>query len=153
MRLHVRHIFATAKGRLKSFPLLLAIDHRSHSRGTIARMDWILGDMMTHDFIITGGLSEDPAVFHARFRRFYRLQHLIACCILGGPERADDAIENCRLRASRNPPRFEYEGAFRSWLVRVLIDEALAIRYQGQETNMATLHFEPSHGGEVNDAA
>src|SRR5215469_12889098 len=108
MRFHVRHIFATAKGRLKSFPLLLAIDHRSHSRGTIARMDWILGDMMTHDFIITGGLSEDPAVFHARFRRFYRLQHLIACCILGGPERADDAIENCRLRASRNPPRFEY---------------------------------------------
>ena len=36
-------------------------------------------------------------------------------------------MKNCRITASRNPPTFEYEGAFRSWLVRVLIDEALAI--------------------------
>jgi hypothetical protein len=33
----------------------------------------------------------------------------------------------CWLTASRNPPRFEYEGEFRRWLVRVLIDEASAI--------------------------
>ena len=107
---------------------------------------------MTNDFITTGSLKEDPAVFHARFRRFYRLQHFIACRVLGGPERADDAIENCWLRASRNSPQFKYKGAFRSWLIRVLIDEALAIRCQGQETNKAMLLFEPSHGGEVNDA-
>jgi len=94
---------------------------------------------MTNDFISTGSLAEDPAVFHARFWRFYRLQHFIACRVLGGPDRADDAIDNCWRRASRNAPRFEYEGAFRGWLIRVLIDEALAIRYQGQETNATTL--------------
>src|SRR5215831_10449212 len=107
--------------------------------------------MMTNDFIITDLLAEDPAVFHAKFWRFYRLQHLIACRVLGGPERADEAIENCWLRASRNPPRFGYEGAFRSWLIRVLIDEALAIRCQGQETSIAMLDFEQCHAGEVND--
>jgi hypothetical protein len=48
-------------------------------------------------------------------------------------------VESCRATASRNPPRFEYEGAFRSWLVRVLIDEALAIRQRNSNvTNFKT---------------
>ena len=53
--------------------------------------------------------------------------------ILGDEDRAFVAILNCWQTASRNPPRFEYEGAFRSWLVRVLIDEALAILHESQE--------------------
>ena len=72
-------------------------------------------------------------MFGARFLRCYRLLHFIACRVLGGPERADVAVENCRLTASRNPPRFEYEGEFRSWLLRVLIDEALAILRENRE--------------------
>jgi hypothetical protein len=52
-------------------------------------------------------------------------------------ERADEAVEKCR-----NPPWFEYDGAFSSWLVRVLIDEALAIRGHDRETNRTTLHSE-----------
>ena len=82
---------------------------------------------MTNDLLIAKRLDKDLALFHARFWRCYRLLHFLACRLLGGPERADDAIESCWLKASRNPPRFEYEGGFRSWLVRVLIDEALAI--------------------------
>jgi DNA-directed RNA polymerase specialized sigma24 family protein len=87
---------------------------------------------MTNDFFIANRLDEDPAGFHTRFWRCHRLLHFIAYRVLGSSERADDAIENCRSRASRNPPRFEYEGAFRSWLVRVLIDEALAILRENQ---------------------
>ena len=83
--------------------------------------------LMTNGFSTANGLREDPSVFRVRFSRCYRLLHFIACRVLGGPEQADDAIENCRRTASRHPPRFEYEGAFRSWLLRVLIDEALAI--------------------------
>jgi DNA-directed RNA polymerase specialized sigma24 family protein len=77
-------------------------------------------------------LDEDPDKFRTRFCRCQRLLHFIACRVLGGPERAEAVIDNCWLKASRNPPRFEYEGAFRSWLVRVLIDEALAILHQNQ---------------------
>jgi len=36
----------------------------------------------------------------------------------------------CKTAGSRlppNSPKFEYEGAFRSWLLRILIDEALII--------------------------
>ena len=85
---------------------------------------------MTNEFLIAGRSYEYRTLFSVRFSRCYRLLHFIACRVLGGPERADDAIENCWGRASRNPPRFEYEGEFRSWLLRVLIDEALAILYQ-----------------------
>ena len=41
-------------------------------------------------------------------------------------------MQNCWLTASRNPPHFEYEGAFQSWLVRILIDEALTILLESQ---------------------
>jgi hypothetical protein len=37
------------------------------------------------------------------------------------------AVQNCLRAASDRVPRFESEGAFRSWLVRVLIDEAVIL--------------------------
>jgi DNA-directed RNA polymerase specialized sigma24 family protein len=86
-----------------------------------------IGRSMTNDFLAANGSQEEPAVFDARFSRCFRLLHFVACRVLGGPERAHDAIEACWLTTSRNSPRFEYEGEFRRWLVRVLIDEALAI--------------------------
>jgi len=82
---------------------------------------------MTNNFLAANGRQEEPTVFDARFLRCFRLLHFIACRVLGGDERAHDAIAACWLTASRNPQRFEYEGEFRRWLVRVLIDEALAI--------------------------
>jgi DNA-directed RNA polymerase specialized sigma24 family protein len=65
--------------------------------------------------------------FAERFLVTYRLLYFIACRVLGGEEKAPIAIRNCWRTALCNPPHFEYEGAFRSWLVRILIDEALAI--------------------------
>jgi DNA-directed RNA polymerase specialized sigma24 family protein len=79
--------------------------------------------------------EEHLTLFQERFSRCYRLLHFIACRVLGGPEQATEAVENCWLRAVRKPSHFEYEGAFRSWLLRVLIDEALAIRREHQETS------------------
>jgi DNA-directed RNA polymerase specialized sigma subunit, sigma24 homolog len=73
-------------------------------------------------------------VFNARFSRYRRLLHFIANRVLGDARRADEAVGNCWLSASRNPPWFEYDGAFCSWLVRVLIDEALAMRGPDHET-------------------
>lgn len=80
--------------------------------------------------------QEHLATFTERFLRSYRLIRLIAIRVLGDEERAQVAIENCRRTASRNPPHFEHEGAFRAWLVRVLIDEALAILRKNQDARM-----------------
>jgi DNA-directed RNA polymerase specialized sigma24 family protein len=75
-------------------------------------------------------LQKHPVVFEERFSRCCPLLQFLACRILGSHEEVEKAVQNCRITASRNPPRLEHEGAFRSWLVRVLIDEALAILRQ-----------------------
>jgi DNA-directed RNA polymerase specialized sigma24 family protein len=62
--------------------------------------------------------------FEQRFSSCRELLHFIACRILTSVDEAEVAVRNCRLTASRNPPRFQNEGAFKSWLVRILIDEA-----------------------------
>lgn len=76
---------------------------------------------------------KERALFQVRFSRCHRLLHFIARCVLGGAEQTEEVIERCRLRASFGPPRFEYEGAFRSWLLRVLIDEAVVVLRRSQE--------------------
>jgi DNA-directed RNA polymerase specialized sigma24 family protein len=90
--------------------------------------------MMQATSIVTQSASgppakrEFPAVFNDRFERSRSLLHFIARRILGCTAGAELAVRNCWHRASRNPPQFEHEGAFRSWLLRILINEALAIR-------------------------
>jgi len=73
-------------------------------------------------------LSNRLPVFDARFSRCRRSLYFVARRVLGSLEGCEDAVQNCLLTASRNPPRFEDEGAFGSWLLRILIDEALLIR-------------------------
>lgn len=83
--------------------------------------------MITETYIANTS-EEDPAVFDARFRRSRRLLYFLASRVLGGDERAGEVVENCFITAaSHRPSRFGSEGAFRCWLLRVLIDEALRI--------------------------
>ena len=70
---------------------------------------------------------EHSDVFDDWFSRCRMLLHFTACRVLGDPEEAELAVQNCWLTASRNPPTFDQEGACHSWLLRVLIDEALTI--------------------------
>jgi DNA-directed RNA polymerase specialized sigma24 family protein len=61
------------------------------------------------------------------FSRYRHLLSLIAYRVLGNREKAEDAVQNCLRAAADSAPRFEHEGAFRCWLARVLIDEAVTI--------------------------
>ena len=61
------------------------------------------------------------------FLRYRSVLSLVAYRVLSDHNQAEDAVRRCLLSASCSVPRFENEGAFRSWLVRVLIDEALLI--------------------------
>lgn len=88
---------------------------------------------MTNDTLIANGVGESPVVFDARFSRCRGLLCFIARKVLSGNERAESAVRNCFVTASRQSPRFEYEGAFRCWLLRVLIDEALLILHVERE--------------------
>jgi RNA polymerase sigma factor (sigma-70 family) len=74
--------------------------------------------------------QENPEALDVLFSQHRRVLYRIAYRVLENHEEAEDAVQNCLLAASCNVPRFDSEGAFRSWLVRVLIDEALAILYK-----------------------
>lgn len=90
-----------------------------------------------------GDATKDSAVFDVRFWRSYRMLRFIACRVLGGPEHANKAVENCWHTASRRAPRFEHEGEFRRWLLRALIDEALALLRNSQQTPKPGVLSEP----------
>ena len=68
------------------------------------------------------------AEFDRRFSRYRGLLDFIARRILDDERAAEEAVQGCWLAASRNPPLSVREGVFRSWLVRILIDEALIRR-------------------------
>ena len=88
---------------------------------------------MYEDTAISNRMREHPTVFAARFSRSRGLLLFIACRVLGSNEGAEDAIQSTWLTASRNLPRFEHEGAFRSWVLRILIDEAFVVRRKKKE--------------------
>ena len=76
----------------------------------------------------------EPGISRTEWDRFsewfWRCQkplHFTASLILGSSDKAASAVQNCWFRASRNPPHFEREGPFRSWVMRLLISEALSI--------------------------
>jgi DNA-directed RNA polymerase specialized sigma24 family protein len=91
------------------------------------RLNTMLRSPMSEHGTISNTAHEHTTVFHARFSRSRALLHFIACRVLGSSGGAENAVQACWLRASRYPPKFECEGAFRSWLLRILIDEALAL--------------------------
>jgi RNA polymerase sigma-70 factor (ECF subfamily) len=75
----------------------------------------------------------NPEAVDVLVSRYRRILYSVAYRVLRNHQDAEDAVQRCLLSASYNLPQFEYEGGFRSWLVRVLIDEALAILHKRQD--------------------
>ena len=71
--------------------------------------------------------TEKSRSFYVRASRYRGLLHFVAYRVLGNPDKADIAVENCLLVAFRHFRTFDCDGAFRRWLVRIAMDEALAI--------------------------
>jgi DNA-directed RNA polymerase specialized sigma24 family protein len=69
---------------------------------------------------------------NAFFSRYRRVLHSIAYRVLLNHRDAESAVQNLFLWASRNIPRFKCEGSFRGWLLRGLIDEALAVLHKNR---------------------
>jgi DNA-directed RNA polymerase specialized sigma24 family protein len=88
--------------------------------------------------------EERENTFELQFSRSCELLHFIASRILNCVQEAEEAVKNCRLKASRNPPRFSNEGAFKSWLVRILIDEATLLRRKQNNSTASSKHL-PEH--------
>jgi hypothetical protein len=71
--------------------------------------------------------AEDRVSFFVRAARYRCLLYFVADRVLGNPDRAAIAVENCLYSAAQHVMAFDCEGAFRNWLVRLAFDEVLAI--------------------------
>ena len=86
--------------------------------------------------------KEDPRLFKLRFRRICRMLQSLAVRILGDSQLAKTAVENCWRSARRRSPQLNYESEFRAWLLRVLIEEALVLRRDAQQTAKPVVSLE-----------
>ena len=77
--------------------------------------------------LILGGLQGDRDAFEILFSRYRPILYRLAQRILRIHEESEDAVQNCSLAAFRKLKSFKYEGAFRSWLARILVNEAITI--------------------------
>jgi DNA-directed RNA polymerase specialized sigma24 family protein len=59
--------------------------------------------------------------------RYRRLLYFIAYRVVGNHTDAEQAVQSSIRTIPHNVPSLEHEGGFRAWLVRVVINEALAI--------------------------
>ena len=66
-------------------------------------------------------------LFEERFWLWRDSLFFIAYRVVGDARIATEAVENCFLTASRNAPTFASDGAFGSWILRILIDEAVLV--------------------------
>lgn len=87
-------------------------------------------------------LQEKPEASDGQLSRYRGVLSFVAYRVLNDHDEAEDAVRSCLLSASNNVPRFECEGAFRSWLVRMLIDEALLILHKKRTRSNNTERIE-----------
>jgi DNA-directed RNA polymerase specialized sigma24 family protein len=73
---------------------------------------------------------QDPWEFYEKFTRSQPLLYSIAVAVLGGRELAEEVVQNCCRTASVSQQRFQQGNAFHSWLLRILIEEALVVLRQ-----------------------
>jgi RNA polymerase sigma-70 factor, ECF subfamily len=77
--------------------------------------------------LVSDGLQGDSYAFEILFSRYRPILYRLAQRILRNHEEAEDAVQNCSLAAFCKLKSFKYEGAFRSWLARILVNEAITI--------------------------
>ena len=100
--------------------------------------------------LISDGLQGDRNAFEILFSRYRPILYRLAQRILRNHEESEDAVQNCSLVAFRKMESFKYEGAFRSWLARILVNEAITILRKRKRTYSSACSI-PQERGEAAD--
>jgi len=80
--------------------------------------------------VVTAISEELQQTLDPRLTRYRGLLYFVASRVLNGREGAEEAVDNCLAIAAVAAPAFASKGAHRSWLLRLVIDEALCILYR-----------------------
>jgi DNA-directed RNA polymerase specialized sigma24 family protein len=80
---------------------------------------------------------EHPIVFVERFWKWRDSLYVVAFRILDDSKTATEVVESCFRKACARPPKFASDGAFGSWLMRILLDHALRARAERRQAGIA----------------
>ena len=101
--------------------------------------------------LVSDGLQGDRDAFEILFFRYRPILYRLAQRILRNHEESEDAVQNCSLAAFCKMKTFKYEGAFRSWLARILVNEAITILRKRKRTYSSERSI-PQERAEVADS-
>jgi RNA polymerase sigma-70 factor, ECF subfamily len=93
-----------------------------------------VGTHLDDSKLISDGLQGDRDAFEILFSRYRPILYRLAQRMLRNHEESEDAVQNCSLAAFRKMKSFKCEGAFRSWLARILVNEAITILRKRKRT-------------------
>lgn len=86
-----------------------------------------LAQLTDHELVSNAQRGEEAAI-EALMRRYNRRLFRVARSILRDRSAAEDAVQECYVRAFMNLHRYEPTGAFGAWLTRIAINEALMLK-------------------------
>lgn len=91
--------------------------------------------------LVAAALAGDLPAFDALMRRYERLVFKVAYGFTGGREAALDVVQAVFLKAFRSLSRFDGRAAFKTWLVRITLNEGLdwKRRYQRRDAPLEAL--------------
>lgn len=85
----------------------------------------------------------EPDAFEELVRRHSRNLHYVARTVLRNDDDASDAVQQALISAYRGLPRFEAQSRLSTWLYRIVLNAALALRrrhQRRQEVSLDVLH-------------
>jgi hypothetical protein len=91
------------------------------------------------------GLSREHTTFETQFSRARNTLHFLAQQILMDSQLAHQVVEHCWIIGSQLRVTCDTDGAFRSWLLRLAIDEALITLDRRRKSVYGGQHERRSH--------
>jgi len=106
---------------------------------------------LTDHELVSGAKRGQNAAIEALMRRYNRRLFRVARSILRNDSAAEDAVQECYVRAFLNLHRYEPTGTFGAWLTRIAINEALMMKRRARRNLLPLGDFEDEVASDEED--
>jgi RNA polymerase sigma-70 factor, ECF subfamily len=106
---------------------------------------------MDEDELIAAAKRRENRAFELLMRRYNRRLFRVSRSILRDEAAAEDAVQECYLRAFMNLDRYQPTGSFGAWLTRLAINESLMLKRRTKHSTLTLEDAEEQLGNNQNE--